>query len=81
MRRAAHNLIKITVDCVCGNELEQQSNGSVKQETWRMLIMRVFITTPYFKHRLPLLFSILSRYFLISFVVNLISIMLFDKLI
>lgn len=32
MRRAAHNLIKTTVDCVCGNELEHQSHGSVKLE-------------------------------------------------
>ena len=33
MRRAAHNLIKTTVDCVCGNELEHQSHDSAKQDT------------------------------------------------
>lgn len=32
VRRAPHNLIKTTVDRVCGNELERQSHGSVKQE-------------------------------------------------
>lgn len=30
--KAAHDLIKTTVDCVCGNELEHQSHHSVGKE-------------------------------------------------
>lgn len=28
VRKTAHKLIKTTVDCACGNELEQWSHGS-----------------------------------------------------
>lgn len=81
MRRAAHNLIKTTVDCVCGNELEQQwlsEARNLEDVDNESICDNKYVTTAYFQNRqLPLLFSILSMFFIISFVVKSISTMLF----
>lgn len=58
MRKAAHNLIKTTVDCACGNELEHRSHGSLGERKGHLyLAFTAIINVPFSRKRaiVPLL--------------------------